>query len=92
MALYKNGKRIAGNGKSAYQQAVDGGFSGTESDFNKTIGKTHTHTNKEILDQITPDKMLEWDNKADAQALGGCTLEIIDGVPHICWDDGEVSV
>ena len=40
MALYVNGKKVAGiglPGKSAYQYAVDGGYTGTEEEFQETL-------------------------------------------------------
>ena len=40
MALYVNGKKVAGiglPGKSAYQYAVDGGYTGTEEEFNTLL-------------------------------------------------------
>lgn len=40
MAILINGKKVAGlgaPGKSAYQAAVDGGYSGTESEFNALL-------------------------------------------------------
>lgn len=38
MGLYKNGKKIAGVGKSAYAYALSGGYSGSESDFASFMG------------------------------------------------------
>lgn len=50
MALYVNGKRVAGiglPGKSAYQYAVDGGYTGTEEEFQEVLanagGKPMVH-------------------------------------------------
>lgn len=40
MAIVVNGKRVAGvglPGKSAYQAAVDGGFTGSEQEFNAAL-------------------------------------------------------
>lgn len=40
MALYVNGKKVAGiglPGKSAYQYAVDGGYAGTEEEFEEML-------------------------------------------------------
>lgn len=40
MALYVNGKKVAGiglPGKSAYQYAVDGGYAGTEEEFQEVL-------------------------------------------------------
>lgn len=40
MAIVVNGKRVAGlglPGKSAYQAAVDGGFTGSEQEFNQSL-------------------------------------------------------
>lgn len=40
MAIVVNGKKVAGlglPGKSAYQAAVDGGFTGTEDEFNASL-------------------------------------------------------
>lgn len=40
MALIVNGKKVAGlglPGKSAYQAAVDGGFTGSEQEFNAAL-------------------------------------------------------
>lgn len=40
MALYVNGKKVAGiglPGKSAYQYAVDGGYTGTEEEFQEVL-------------------------------------------------------
>lgn len=45
MAIIVNGKRVAGlgkPGKSAYQAAVDGGYTGTEPDFNAILGSSAT--------------------------------------------------
>lgn len=42
MAIIVNGKKVAGigkPGKSAYQSAVDGGYQGTESEFNESLSK-----------------------------------------------------
>ena len=50
MALYVNGKKVAGiglPGKSAYQYAVDGGYTGTEEEFQEVLanagGKPMVH-------------------------------------------------
>ena len=40
MAIVVNGKKVAGlglPGKSAYQAAVDGGYTGTEQEFNTAL-------------------------------------------------------
>lgn len=40
MAIVVNGKKVAGlglSGKSAYQAAVDGGFTGSEQEFNQSL-------------------------------------------------------
>lgn len=40
MAIVVNGKKVAGlglPGKSAYQAAVDGGFTGSEQEFNQSL-------------------------------------------------------
>lgn len=186
MALYKNSKRIAGNGKSAYQYAVDGGYTDTEQNFIedlKNINKLNEMLNKIVLinnlfkiknitltndmftdgayilenAEITSESFInvyyasasistaesigivsesidggikftiatteafsividailvmnieseggtgsgfniyEYIDSAISaaitKALGGCTIEIINNVPHICWDDGEVTV
>lgn len=48
MAILINGKKVAGvglpgaNGKSAYQAAVDGGYTGTESEFNELLANGGT--------------------------------------------------
>lgn len=45
MAILVNGKKVAGlgtPGKSAYQAAVDGGYSGSESDFNALLANGGT--------------------------------------------------
>lgn len=45
MAIIVNGKKVAGigpagaDGKSAYQSAVDGGFTGTEEEFNTALSE-----------------------------------------------------
>ena len=51
MALYVNGKKVAGiglPGKSAYQYAVDGGYTGTEEEFQEVLananGKPTAHS------------------------------------------------
>ena len=50
MALYVNGKKVTGiglPGKSAYQYAVDGGYTGTEEEFQEVLanagGKPMVH-------------------------------------------------
>lgn len=45
MAITINGKKVAGvgaPGKSAYQAAVDGGYTGTESEFNTLLANATT--------------------------------------------------
>lgn len=40
------------DGKSAYQSAVEGGYSGTEADFYAALAAAHEHTNKSTLDKF----------------------------------------
>ena len=37
MAIKVNGKLVAGAGKSAYESAKDGGYTGTEDEFNTAL-------------------------------------------------------
>ena len=37
MAIKVNGKLVAGAGKSAYESAKDGGYTGTEDEFNTSL-------------------------------------------------------
>ena len=39
MGLYRNGRKIAGNGKSPYEAAISGGYIGTEKQFYESLGK-----------------------------------------------------
>lgn len=53
MAIVVNGKKVAGvglPGKSAYQAAVDGGFTGNEQEFNESLAKRNIATRRNLLD------------------------------------------
>lgn len=53
MAIIVNGKKVAGlglPGKSAYQAAVDGGFTGNEQEFNESLAKRNIATRRNLLD------------------------------------------
>lgn len=76
MAIYINGKKVAGvgmpgkDGKSAYQLAVEGGYQGTEEEFSQILA------NGGLPSGGTPGQMLyqgesgpEWGDKPDAQQI-----------------------
>ena len=53
MAIVVNGKKVAGlglPGKSAYQAAVDGGFTGNEQEFNESLAKRNIAIRRNLLD------------------------------------------
>lgn len=53
MAIVVNGKKVAGvglPGKSAYQAAVEGGFTGNEQEFNESLAKRNIATRRNLLD------------------------------------------
>lgn len=53
MAIIVNGKKVAGlglPGKSAYQAAVDGGFTGNEQEFNESLAKRNIAIRRNLLD------------------------------------------
>lgn len=53
MAIIVNGKKVAGlglPGKSAYQSAVDGGFTGNEQEFNESLAKRNIAIRRNLLD------------------------------------------
>lgn len=56
MSIHYNGQEIAGafSGKSAYQQALDGGYIGTEDDYN--IASAKVMQNADSIDGLT-DKL-----------------------------------
>lgn len=74
MAIYVDGKKIAGlgsrgePGKSAYQQAVEGGYTGTEEDF------------KSLLADVMPKTEIEekLNAKADTVALNTLKAEVYE--------------
>ena len=51
MAFIVNGIQVAGSGKSAYLYALAGGYTGTEEDFNKTLGNIDSIVTKEYVDR-----------------------------------------
>ena len=51
MAFTVNGIQVAGSGKSAYLYALAGGYTGTEEDFNKALGKIDSIVTKEYVDK-----------------------------------------
>lgn len=42
----------AGDGKSAYQTAVEGGYTGTEAEFTAALGSIETMTREEIMNRL----------------------------------------
>ena len=55
MAFTVNGIQVAGSGKSAYLYALAGGYTGTEEDFNKTLGNIDSIVTKEYVDKAIKD-------------------------------------
>ena len=96
MALYVNGKKVAGiglPGKSAYQYAVDGGYTGTEEEFQEVLanaGSTGGNPPGTILwyaATTPPDGYLVCDgslisrtNYAALFAVIGTTFGVGDGI------------
>ena len=95
MAIYVDGKKIAGlgsrgePGKSAYQQAVEGGYTGTEEDFKSLLADIMPRT--EMMEHIN-DINAQLKNKADKGLLTEYVLEPIPtnwvlGASTYCKDD-----
>lgn len=66
MAVIVNGKKVAGlglPGKSAYQSAVDGGFTGNEQEFNESLAKRNIAIRRNLLDN--------WDFVGGGSQQGG---------------------
>ena len=95
MALYVNGKKVAGiglPGKSAYQYAVDGGYTGTEEEFHAELAEVKNKQNKL---SGTKGQVVGFDADGNAQAqdapASGITQEEADARYLIRKDDGTVS-
>lgn len=86
MAIYVNGKKVAGfgaPGKSAYQAAVDGGYSGSESEFNALLANGGT---KPKYKQITL-LASAWADNTQTLTVSGVsadeTAQLIQPIPAI---------
>ena len=95
MALYVNGKKVAGiglPGKSAYQYAVDGGYTGTEEEFHAELAEVKNKQNKL---SGTKGQVVGFDADGNAQAqdapASGITQEEADARYLIRNDGGTVS-
>lgn len=53
------------DGKSAYQTAVEGGYSGTETAFNEALVELPNHIADGDI-HVTPEEKTAWDNKLDS--------------------------
>ena len=86
MAILINGKKVAGlgaPGKSAYQAAVDGGYTGTESEFNALLANGGT---KPKYKQITLLVSAWADNTQTVTVSGvsaGETAQLIQPMPAV---------
>ena len=86
MAITVNGKKVAGvgpPGKSAYQAAVDGGYSGSESEFNALLANVAT---KSPYVAVTLSAS-GWSNNSQAVTVSGVladeTAQLIQPMPAV---------
>lgn len=99
MAIYVNGKKVAGigangkdgvNGKSAYQAATDGGYSGTEQEFNQALGNlnqlfTSVSDGKSAIAAAITDKGVTTAADATFQQMADNIMNIESGnVGELC--------
>lgn len=92
MAIKVNGKLVAGAGKSAYESAKDGGYTGTEDEFNTALAEVKNKQNKL---SGTKGQVVGFDAEGNAQAqdapASGITQEEADARYLIRNDGGTVS-
>lgn len=92
MAIKVNGKLVAGAGKSAYESAKDGGYTGTEDEFNTSLAEVKNKQNKL---SGTKGQVVGFDAEGNAQAqdapASGITQEEADARYLIRNDGGTVS-
>lgn len=94
MAILINGKKVAGlgaPGKSAYQAAVDGGYTGTESEFNSLLANGGT---KPKYKQVTL-LASAWADNAQTVTVSGVsadeTAQLIQPMPAVASQDTYIS-
>lgn len=99
MAIYVNGTKVAGNGlpgqdgangKSAYQAAIDGGYSGTEQEFNQALGNlnqlfTSVSDGKSVIAAAITDKGV-------TTAADATFQQMADNIGSISSGDAEWSI
>ena len=92
MAIKVNGKLVAGAGKSAYESAKEGGYTGTEDEFNTSLAEVKNKQNKL---SGTKGQVVGFDAEGNAQAqdapASGITQEEADARYLIRNDGGTVS-
>ena len=74
MSLYQGNAQIGGQGrpgdagKSAYEAAKEGGYTGTEAEFNEAMKLTPSHLSDQVK-HITENERTSWNAKASAESV-----------------------
>lgn len=86
MAILVNGKKVAGlgaPGKSAYQAAVDGGYTGTESEFNALLANSGTKPKYKQITLLASG----WSSNSQTVTVNGVladeTAQLIQPMPAV---------
>lgn len=94
MSITVNGKKVAGRGipgKSAYQVAVEGGYTGTESEFNALLANGAT---KPKYKQVTL-LASAWADNAQTVTVNGVladeTKQLIQPMPAVASQNAYIS-
>ena len=94
MAILINGKKVSGigpPGKSAYQAAVDGGYSGAESDFNALLANVATKPPYVTVTLLASG----WSDSTQTVMVSGVladeTKQLIQPMPAIASQDAYIS-
>lgn len=94
MAILVNGKKVAGlgaPGKSAYQAAVDGGYSGSESEFNALLANGGTKPKYKQITLLASG----WSSNTQTVTVSGVsadeTAQLIQPMPAVASQDAYIS-
>lgn len=81
MSLYQGNAQIGGQGrqgnagKSAYEAAKEGGYTGTEAEFNEAMKLTPPHLNDQVK-HITENERTSWNAKASAESVSAVSQQL----------------
>lgn len=86
MKIYQGENPLGSNGKSAYQAAVDGGYTGSEADFQTLLAGIPNAEKQKAWNEMeanipSTDKQAEWDAKADESVVDEKIAAVEEKIP-----------